>query len=238
MSKIVITGATSGIGEGLAKHYANSGDEVIACGRNQEILSDLQRNFAMTPKAFDLTDPEAIKSNFADVDELDLVILNAGGCEYIDNANEFDGKLFERIMRINLISVGHCLEVLLPKIKSHGQLCIVSSSSSYLPLPRAEAYGASKAALSYLARTLSVTLKNIDVTVVHPGFVETPLTDKNDFPMPCKVSVDEAVERIVDGVAKRDKEVHFPKRFTLILKLFRLLPFALWSPIAKRIARG
>lgn len=105
-------------------------------------------------------------------------------------------------------------------------------------MPRAEAYGASKSALSYLARTLSVTLKGVDVTVVHPGFVETPLTDKNDFPMPCIVSVEDAVGYISAGISKRKREIHFPRRFTLFLKLLRLLPFSLWLPLAKRIARG
>lgn len=85
---------------------------------------------------------------------------------------------------------------------------------------------------------MTATLNDVDVTLVHPGFVETPLTDKNDFPMPFIVSVNEAVEYISKGIEKRSKEIHFPKRFTLFLKLLRLLPFALWLPLAKRIARG
>ncbi|MEJ6474688.1 SDR family NAD(P)-dependent oxidoreductase [Pseudoalteromonas piscicida] len=238
MSRVLITGATSGIGKGLAQYYAKQSNEVIACGRNTEILNELTEQVGANTKAFDLTKRDQIEQHFADIDDLDLVVLNAGGCEYIDNPNEFDGHLFERIMNINLISIGHCLDVLLPKIKDGGQLCIISSSSAFLPLPRAEAYGASKAAVSYLARTLTATLKGIDVTLVHPGFVETPLTDKNDFPMPCIVSVDDAVAYITKGIDKRSKEVHFPRRFTLFLKFLRLLPFSLWLPLAKRIARG
>ncbi|MDW7548585.1 SDR family NAD(P)-dependent oxidoreductase [Pseudoalteromonas peptidolytica] len=238
MKHVLITGATSGIGKGLARYYANQGDTVTACGRNTEILSSLAQESGVKTKAFDLTKREEIERQFADLDELDLVILNAGGCEYIDNPNDFDGHLFERIMTINVISIGHCLDIILPKIKRGGQLCIISSSSSFLPLPRAEAYGASKSALSYLARTLSVTLKGVDVTLVHPGFVETPLTDKNDFPMPCIVSVEDAVRYISAGISKRKREVHFPRRFTLFLKFLRLLPFSLWLPLAKRIARG
>ncbi|MBR8843597.1 MULTISPECIES: SDR family NAD(P)-dependent oxidoreductase [Pseudoalteromonas] len=238
MSNILITGATSGIGKGLTEFYAKQSHQVTACGRNQEVLDKLESSVGAKSKAFDLTNREEIEDNFKDIDDLDLVILNAGGCEYIDNPNQFDGYLFERVMHINVISIGHCLDVLLPKMKTGGQLCIVSSSSAFLPLPRAEAYGASKAAVSYLARTLTATLKDIDVTLVHPGFVETPLTDKNDFPMPFIVSVDEAVGYISKGIEKRSKEIHFPKRFTLFLKLLRLLPFSLWLPLAKRIARG
>ncbi|ASD69252.1 SDR family NAD(P)-dependent oxidoreductase [Pseudoalteromonas piscicida] len=238
MSNVLITGATSGIGKGLAEYYAKQSHQVTACGRNTEVLGELENSVGVKSKAFDLTNRDEIEHNFKDINELDLVILNAGGCEYIDNPNQFDGHLFERIMNINVISIGHCLDVLLPKIKAGGQICIVSSSSAFLPLPRAEAYGASKAAVSYLARTLTATLNDVDVTLVHPGFVETPLTDKNDFPMPFIVSVNEAVEYISKGIEKRSKEIHFPKRFTLFLKLLRLLPFALWLPLAKRIARG
>ncbi|WP_440056480.1 SDR family NAD(P)-dependent oxidoreductase (plasmid) [Pseudoalteromonas sp. T1lg65] len=235
MKRVLITGATSGIGLGLAKRYS-ANHQVIACGRNSEVLQQLSKEHGVVAKAFDVTDSDAIASNFAELQPLDLVILNAGGCEYIDNPNQFDGKLFERVMQVNLISIGYCLEHLLPKIKPGGQLCIVSSSSVYLPLPRAEAYGASKAAITYLARTLTATLNDIGVTVVHPGFVETPLTDKNDFPMPCIVSVEQAVSEIEKGLEKRKAEIHFPRRFTYILKLLGLLPFSMWLPIAKRIA--
>ncbi|MCG9761008.1 MULTISPECIES: SDR family NAD(P)-dependent oxidoreductase [Pseudoalteromonas] len=238
MSNILITGATSGIGKGLAEYYAKQSHHVTVCGRNTEVLNELENTVGTKGRAFDLTNRDELEHNLEDIDGLDLVILNAGGCEYIDNPNQFDGHLFERVMNINVISIGHCLDVLLPKMKVGGQLCIVSSSSAFLPLPRAEAYGASKAAVSYLARTLTATLKKIDVTLVHPGFVETPLTDKNDFPMPFIVSVDDAVDYISKGIEKRKKEIHFPKRFTLFLKFFRLLPFSLWLPLAKRIARG
>ncbi|MBQ4835101.1 SDR family NAD(P)-dependent oxidoreductase [Pseudoalteromonas luteoviolacea] len=232
---VVITGATSGIGEALVKRYSLS-HNVIACGRNESKLASFATQGIETLK-FDITSKQQVFDAANSIDNVDIVILNAGVCEYIDDANQFDSALFERVIHANLISTGYCLEAFIPMIKKGGQLVIVSSSASFLPLPRAQAYGASKAALSYLTRVMQVELQDIHVTLVHPGFVETPLTDKNDFPMPCLVSCEQASERIYNGVLNRCDEIHFPKRFTLFLKLFSLLPFKLWSPIAKRIKR-
>ncbi|KZN61182.1 hypothetical protein N473_22835 [Pseudoalteromonas luteoviolacea CPMOR-1] len=234
-NRVLVTGATSGIGEALVYKYAQS-DIVTACGRNQDKLAEFESR-GVSSSRFDMTDKQQVFDAAEKLEAHDIIILNAGVCEYIDNANKFDSALFERVIQANLIATGYCLEAFIPKIKKGGQLVIVSSSASFLPLPRAQAYGASKAALSYLTRVMQVELKDIDVTLVHPGFVETPLTNKNDFPMPCLVSVEQAAERIYEGVSKRKNEVHFPKRFTLFLKLFSLLPFNVWLPLAKRIKR-
>ncbi|TQF67417.1 SDR family NAD(P)-dependent oxidoreductase [Pseudoalteromonas luteoviolacea] len=232
---VLVTGATSGIGEGLVRRYAST-HKVIACGRNEQKLSALKSE-NVQPLRFDMTEKAQVIDAFNRVESVDIVILNAGVCEYIDDASSFDSSLFERVIHANVIATGYCIEALLPKIKPGGQLVVVSSSASFLPLPRAQAYGASKAALSYLTRVMQVELEDIDVTLVHPGFVETPLTDKNDFPMPFLVSVEKACDEIYKGVESRKREIHFPKRFTLLLKLFSLLPFGLWLPLAKRIKR-
>ena len=102
----------------------------------------------------------------------------------------------------------------------------MGSSSSYLPLPKAEAYGASKAAIEYLAKTLAITLskEEIHVSYIAPGFVETPLTDLNDFPMPMRVNVEFASRRIRQGLEQRQREIHFPKLFTGLMKTLSLLP--------------
>ncbi|MEM0515824.1 SDR family NAD(P)-dependent oxidoreductase [Pseudoalteromonas sp. YIC-827] len=234
--KILITGATSGIGERLALLYAKE-HQVYACGRNAEALQGLGEHESIIPLRFDVTDLAQITAATAEIDDLDLVVLNAGVCEYIDDARHFDSALFERVIRGNLLSLGYCLEALLPKIKSGGQLAIVSSSVTYLPITRSEAYGAAKAGVTYLARTLAVDLPDIDVSVVHPGFVHTPLTAKNDFAMPMAISSEDAAKRIVRGLHKRQAEIHFPKRFTLILKALRVLPQSLWLRIAKGMVR-
>ncbi|MFY8274799.1 SDR family NAD(P)-dependent oxidoreductase [Pseudoalteromonas sp. SSDWG2] len=235
--KALITGATSGIGESLALLYATKGAEVFACGRDQDKLNELSQHPNITGLRFDVTDLQDIKYQTSQIQEIDLLVLNAGNCEYVDDAKHFDSALFERVIKVNLLSLGYCLEALLGKVKSGGQLAIVSSSVTYLPLTRSEAYGASKAGATYLAKCLEIDLEDIDVSVVHPGFVKTPLTDKNDFPMPMAVSADEAALYMYKGLKNRKKEIHFPKRFTLFLKLLRILPWSIWAKLAKRMVR-
>ncbi|MBB1384973.1 SDR family NAD(P)-dependent oxidoreductase [Pseudoalteromonas sp. SG45-5] len=233
----LITGATSGIGEQLAIKYAQMGDTVIACGRNSEKLAELAKYDNIQACKFDATNLQEIKEATIVFPHFDRVILNAGNCEYIDDARNFDSALFERVINVNLLSMGYCLEALLPKINAGGQLVLVSSSVTYLPLPRSEAYGASKAGVSYLAKSLAVDLNDVDVTLVHPGFVKTPLTNKNDFPMPMAVTAEKAADYMIKGIHKRRKDVHFPYRFTLILKALRILPLPLWLKIAKGLTR-
>lgn len=232
---VMITGATSGIGKQLAEHYADNGNQVIACGRSQSKLDQLAAEHScIQPLCFDLTDYQ----HYPSVEQqLDLLIFNAGDCAYIDNSLDFDGQLLDRIINVNLISIGYGLQHWLKNLKPGGRVVFVSSSACLLPLPRAEAYGASKAALTYLAKTLSVTLKphNIAVTVVHPGFVETPLTARNDFPMPMLINSQQAAHIIMRGIEKGKAEINFPGRFIFVMKCLRLLPFSLWQRLATRM---
>ena len=224
---ILITGATSGIGQQLSKDYLLAGHQVIVCGRNQDVLQQLQQEFSaqVNCKSFDITDLKQCRQVLSDLPALDLVILNAGTCEYID-ALHFDAEVFERVIRTNLIGLANCLDAILPFVKHGGRLAIMGSSSSYLPLPRAEAYGASKAATEYLAKTLAITLrrKSVAVSYIAPGFVETPLTGRNDFPMPMMVSPKQASTAIIKGLHKGKREIHFPRRFTWLLKFTGALP--------------
>lgn len=239
MKQILITGASSGIGEQLAIDYARQGWRVYACGRNSDKLQSLQNKHQnLQALSFDVTEPDEIQQAAQQVEgNLDILLLNAGNCEYIDDPMKFDGELFERVINVNLVALGYCLEHFLGKIRKNGQLGIVSSSAAYLPFPRASAYGTSKAGASYLAKTLAIELKphHIDVSLVCPGFVKTPLTDKNDFEMPMQVSVDFASSAIVKGLAKRKSEIHFPSRFTYFLKLLAALPAPVWKAIARKM---
>jgi short-subunit dehydrogenase len=233
---LLLTGATSGIGEALCEQYLTLGWKIIACGRNQEKLAILENKENISTLRLDLNDTKQVLNVFAPLPALDLVILNAGNCEYIDDAKQFDGKLFERVINTNLISIGYCLEALLPKIKMGGQLALVGSSASFLPFSRAQAYGASKAGIAYLASSLAIDLKqsDIDVSLIRPGFVKTPLTDKNNFNMPMRISSDEAATFIIQGLHKRQFDIHFPKKFTLILKAIAFLPESLWRSFCAR----
>ncbi|MBO9491177.1 SDR family NAD(P)-dependent oxidoreductase [Endozoicomonas sp. G2_1] len=236
---VMITGASSGIGKALALHYAANNYQVIACGRNQDRLAELENKSAnITTASFDVTDKQALYEHADNCQTTpDIIILNAGDCEYIDDARHFDGDLFERVIQINLIAIGHLIATWLPKLKPGSQLVLVGSSVTLLPLSRAEAYGASKAALAYLAQTLSIDLydKSIDISLVSPGFVKTPLTDKNDFPMPFLLTPEQAAQRIAAGVSKRQFNIVFPKRLTWLLRLFNALPFSWWRKISQKL---
>jgi short-subunit dehydrogenase len=232
---ILITGATSGIGEALFQRYCKNNDQVIACGRNEKKLAAIKSK-ALQTCLFDITLKEEVAAQAKQVGELDILILNAGNCRYIDNAKQFDGKLFADVITTNLTALGPLLENFLPKVKSGGQVVFVSSSATLMPFPRSEAYGASKAGMDYLANSLRLDLvkNDISVTLVHPGFIKTPLTHKNDFYMPFLLTSDEAAERIFKGVNAKKDYLHFPKRLTLLLKLLSYLPSSFWQYLILR----
>ena len=232
---ILITGATSGIGLSLVKKYTLQGDNVIACGRSKDKISAIEHSVHQTA-LFDITDDLWVEHAAKAIDSIDVLILNAGDCLYIDDVINFNGKNFASVISTNLTALGSLLEHFLPKVKEGGQVVFVSSSATIVPFPRSEAYGASKAGMDYLANSLRLDLAqhNIDVTLVHPGFVSTPLTDKNDFSMPFMISSTEAASRMIIGIEKRKKYLHFPKRLTLLLKVFSLLPTRIWQRIIVR----
>jgi len=228
---ILITGATSGIGRQLAIDYARvTTHKVFALGRNQQEL-ELLKQYNITPLKADVTVvtelAEVVKQFTAVATHIDLLILNAGTCEYI-TASEFSHEPFTRVMNVNFFGVVHCLEYFLPLLRKSAQphLVGVASMAYYLPFSRAEAYGASKAAVNYLFESLAIDLasENITVSVVNPGFVATPLTKRNDFAMPFLVTPDKASTIIRRGIAKRKAEVCFPKRLTIPMTILSLLP--------------
>lgn len=234
---ILITGATSGIGESLLRLYCANGYQVVACGRNKIKLNQLAQTYEnIIPVAFDITNKKEIAlaaQKIKTITQLDILLLNAGDCQYIDNVKAFNGDLFANIIATNLQSMGYLLEYFLPKVPKQGQLVFISSSATILPFSRAEAYGASKAGVDYLANNLRLDLcaENISVTLVHPGFIKTPLTDKNDFSMPFLLSSEQAAQRIYQGVNVRKRYLHFPKRLTLLLKALALCPNFVWQSI-------
>lgn len=166
-------------------------------------------------------------------------IFNAGNCEYIEKG-EIDSELIKRVFEANFLGLVNSLQASQVHFKPGDQVVVVGSISSEVALPRAEAYGASKAAVSYLARTLQMTLKpkQIDVTVVYPGFVKTPLTDKNTFDMPMIVSAEEASVAIRKGIEKRQAYIYFPTRFTSILRLIGLLPYRWQNALSAKLLKG
>ena len=238
MKTVFITGATSGIGHQLAQDYLKAGRRVIACGRNQQALESLSRDYdGLETLCFDLTDKQQTQQILSTLPLIpDVWIFNAGDCEYIEKG-QLDSDIIRRVFEINVMGLVHAIEAAQPHFVRGTQVIIVGSISSELALPRAEAYGASKSAVSYLGRTLQQTLKpdGVNVTVVYPGFVRTPLTDKNTFDMPMMVDVDQASSAIRKGIERGDSYIYFPTRFTLILRLLGLLPYRWQNRITAKL---
>lgn len=236
---IWLVGASSGIGEALFRALNHSNNTIFISSRNQEQLKAIALKANATVEALDLditdnsTVTEAAEIIRQRAGRVDQVIVNAGTCEYI-NSDDIDMSAIKRVMDTNFWGALNVINAALPLLResrainpeTSPQLAIMSSSVTYQALPRAGAYGASKAALRYFVESLKLDLQHegIDIRVISPGFVKTPLTDKNDFDMPFIVEADEAAERIVDGLNSNRFDIHFPSRFTRILKAVSLLP--------------
>jgi len=213
------------------------GCRIIPCGRNKNKLNEYaQLGNRVTPLSFDITKASEVELAAAQISDIDIFICNAGDCQYIEQAKYFDAKVFSDVINTNLISLGLLLESFLPKVNRGGQVVFISSSATLMPFPKAEAYGASKAGVDYLANSLRLDLKqeNIGVTLVHPGFIKTPLTDKNQFNMPFILSASDAAKRIATAIDSRKHYLNFPKRLTWFLKVFSILPVSLWHKLLVR----
>ena len=169
------------------------------------------------------------------------MIANAGTCEYVD-VNQFDTALFRRVLETNVLGLVNTVGAALPLLKQskRGYIVGVSSSVAMLAMPRAQAYGSSKAAITHFLESMKADLTplGLDVSVVSPGFVKTPLTDVNDFPMPMRITADQAAKEIVKGLRKRTWHIHFPKRFTFILWMLGHLPAFLRHKITAAMSRS
>lgn len=237
MKHVLITGATSGIGKQLALDYQQLQWQVTACGRNAKKLSVLPQKNLHT-LCFDLDDEAQIYTAGQQVSQpIDLLILNAGTCEYLAQARHFDAQLFARVIQTNLLAVAHCLAAFLPHIPQQGQVALMGSSARWFPFTQAQAYGASKAGLAYLAQSLHVDLKaeHITVSLIEPGFVATPLTDKNTFKMPGCISTQQASKLIRRGLVKRKLHICPPQGFTLLLRLLGRLPYRWQQYLAQQM---
>ncbi len=238
MKRVLITGASSGIGFQLACDYAADGWQVIACGRDGDKLAHLHQHAPdIILCQFDITDLAATREALADK-SVELAILCAGTCEYLDDG-VVEAEKVHHVMSTNFSGPVNCLDALLPQLSAGSRVALVGSTASLVPLPRAEAYGASKAALAYFARSLAQDLrrKQIHISLVQPGFVTTPLTARNDFPMPMIISVEQAAKYIRRGLARGKQEIVFPALFALLLRLTARLPQSWQRLLTQQIAR-
>jgi len=244
--RIWLTGASSGMGVHMAEELLKSGARLALTARTLAPLKALSDRYPdqvlLVPG--DLTDRSQVREIGNRITQLwgalDTVILNAGTCEYVD-VRHFDATVIERVVRTNLLATSYCLESALPLLRAGSRPHVVGvvSSVTYWALPRAEAYGASKAGLRYLLQSLRIDLaqEGIDVTLVSPGFVDTPLTEKNDFPMPMRWPAHKAARHICQRLQKRPLEIAFPPLFIATLRLLASLPKRLQVALGRRLAR-
>lgn len=249
-----VTGAGRGIGAELTRLLCRNGVTVYGSARTVEQLEQLQQELAQSPGKLiavplDICDLAAVQEQFKTWDREgilpELVVLNAGTHDAF-SAVEFSAERCKALLDINLQGTINCIDSLLYRYLNNGteqidgkpedhfspagkgQVAVVSSVAGYRGLPTAAAYGAGKAALINLCESLYLDLQGsgIKIQLINPGFVRTPLTDKNDFPMPALMEPDEAAKRIVQGLLSKRFEIVFPRRFVYLLKLFRLLPYS------------
>ncbi len=234
-----ITGASTGIGREIALQLAAAGVTVAASARSADKLQALGAGIRAYP--LDVTDRQAVSATVdrieREVGPIDLAILAAGTYSPVDVA-KFDAEIFEKAMAVNYMGVIQGLSALLPVMQQRrlGHVAWIASVAGYSGLPKAGAYGPSKAALINLAESLKPELERqgITVSVINPGFVETPLTQQNDFTMPFLMKAPDAARRTIAGLAEGRFEIAFPTRFVAILKFARVLPYWLYFSLIRR----
>lgn len=239
-----ITGASSGIGRALCIALAREGVRVAASARSTEALSALAAAHpGITPFALDVTDREGTTATVDAIEHqlgpIDLTVLNAG-IGHIMSAARFDAGKAAEVMATNYFGVANGVEAVVRHMvpRTAGHIAIVASVAGYRGLPRAGAYNASKAAAIALAEALQPDLARygVAVSLVNPGFVDTAMTAKNNFPMPFMIAADDAAARIVRGLARKKFEIVFPWPMLLTMKLLRALPYPLFLLLTRQIA--
>ncbi len=238
-----VTGATSGIGREIALELARGGTRVAGSGRREEELHALRDESGgmVVPHPLDVTDDAAVAACVEAVEAgtgpIDLAVLSAGVWTPF-SMRDWKVENFARSMDVNYLGVVRALAVLVPRMtaRGRGHIAIVASVAGYVGLVKAETYGPTKAALINLAEGLATELKGTGVTVslINPGFVDTPMTRTNSFPMPFLLAPDVAAKRAVAGLRTGRFEVVFPRRLAYALKLVRLLPYQLFFPLMSR----
>ena len=236
-----LVGASTGIGRATASALHTQGAKVIVSARSQPALDAFAAEHpGSTVVAMDAADAAAVEAAAQTVlalGTLDLVLYCAGYYKE-QRATQFDLAQMLRHNQVNYVGALYLLAAVLPHFlaRKAGHISLVSSVAGYRGLPQSLAYGPTKAALINLAETLHVDLEdqNIGVSLICPGFVDTPLTAQNKFAMPGLIKPEQAATEILRGWAKGEFEIHFPKRFTLLMKALALLPPMLYFPVIRR----
>ncbi len=240
-----ITGASSGIGRQLALDLASMGITVAVSARSADQLSELvAENSNIHSYPLDVTDlaacREVAKSIEADIAPPDLVIM-AAGVWIIRDIESFQAEDSIRAMRVNYEGAAGVVDAVLPSMRRRraGHIAPVASVAGYRGIPRAVTYAPTKAALISMAEAMRTDAQRhgIKVQIINPGFVRTPMTDTNDFPMPFLMEPEDASKRIIAGLRSDRFEIVFPARLAIIMKLLRLLPYGLYFWLMARFVQ-
>ena len=240
---IWITGASSGIGKALAIKFAENGWIVAASARRENLLKELQNiNQNIYPYPLDVTDIEkcklTVKSITDNLNGIDICVFGTGMHDP-KSEKQFNLDKIREIMEVNYFGTMNSINSIYNYFseKKNGQISIISSVAGYRGLPAAGAYCASKAALTSFTESLNfeMKMKNVRVSLISPGFIKTPMTDQNDFPMPMIKSPEFAANEIYKGLTeKKGFEIHFPKAFTFIMKFLQILPNNLYFKLVSK----
>ena len=230
---IWITGASSGIGKALAIKFAKKGWKVAISARRENLLNEIAKTYNdIFPYPLDVTDSNkcelvfnSIKEKFKNVD----ISVFSTGIHDPKSEKSLDLNKVRQIMEVNFFGTINSVNAVYKyhKERKSGQISIVSSVAGYRGLPAGGAYCASKSALTSFTESLNFDMKrkNVRVSLISPGFIKTPMTDQNDFPMPMIKTPEFAAEEIYNGLVKKNAfEIHFPKSFTFIMKILQILP--------------
>ena len=240
-SRVWLVGASSGIGLALAGQLHRLGATVLLSARQAKTLQDFaDRHPGSLALPLDVTDGDAVRRAASTVlagGPLDLVCYCAGHFQPM-RATAIDLDQLLRHQQVNTVGALQVLSAVTPAMlaRGRGHLSLISSVAGFRGLPQSLAYGPTKAALINLAEALYLDLQphGLGVSLINPGFVQTPLTAHNNFPMPALITAEQAAQAIVQGWARGAFEIHFPKRFTRVMKLLRLLPYPLYFAAVRR----
>lgn len=235
-----LVGASSGIGAATAQRLADRGARVAISARREDELEQVSAG-RMTTVPLDVTSLEACRTAYATVRDAmsvpDLVLYCAGYWQQTPKGT-FDAAAFAPHVAVNLTGLGHVLDVTVPDLveRGSGTIAGVASVAGYRGVPGGEYYGATKAAQINLLEALRGSLRprGVDVVTICPGFVETEMTETNDFPMPFIISAGQAARDIVEGLERGSQEIVFPRRMAVTMKLARLLPVRAWTRLVAR----
>lgn len=240
---IWIVGASSGIGAALAKKLNDEGALLILSARRTGDLETLNRSLggAHFVLALDVSDPSSLAAAFETLASKGRSVDRAIFLAALYEPSHIRDMDMDHLKNQLMVNVYGCLAfakaaLLMMKPQRRGQIAICGSVAAYMGLPKGQPYSASKAAVRNFTESLAVEAPpHIDIKLISPGFVKTRITDKNDFEMPFIMEVDQAAERIARGLTSSGFEIHFPKRFTLLLKFLALLPYGLSLRLTRRL---